>query len=272
MSASQLAEKMSVEELLQLALTKYRAEKASSAAMAAELNALKAQLQQHKTDHPSSEEELIRELDNDPEENTADYPEGPTGRLLRLCRVTEKNADFTPDIAAIQRCVAEGAEVMYVGPGSVDCPLLTRFIFSGQVDVVRVCLGTPAPINFSLGNIDGWTPLHVISIRSDKAPEVVGRLLNDIIDRLDRRVPGDVYDWGKRNKHGNDAISWAAHNGHLSTWWRTLVARGVTFYTQHAGGPITLTQKVERHDWEERMTEEERSHFNPLWGLYDPLQ
>eukprot|EP00796_Vickermania_ingenoplastis_P007529 gene7529-5309_t len=95
----------------------------------------------------------------------------------------------------------------------------------------------------------------------DSAPSRLSEESESEEEDLDKELAeiGDAVDWGCKTCGGDDFISWAAARGSLPAIWPLLVRRQVAFFTAHVG-PIRLTRRIKRSDWE-RFPESERVRF-----------
>eukprot|EP00796_Vickermania_ingenoplastis_P007069 gene7069-5007_t len=207
-----------------------------------------------------------------------------TARLIQFCWETSK-----PDIEGVKRCVEEGADILYHAP-KMRKPLLHLLVEVGAAELVKACLTSPHPIDFTTTDQNGFTPLQCVFI-DKRSAEDVHLMFTIFLDRLETH-PEDTMDWGKRNKSGYDLLTMAAHSGVLSVVWPLLKERQVPFFSQQAekeggdiptewtwrklimydeeqlpdqSGRICLRTKVCKADWN-ALTDEDRDTFS-IYGF-----
>lgn len=108
-----------------------------------------------------------------------------TGRLLVYCVWTK----WKTDPKEVYRCVQDGADVCFSSI-HMRMPLLQRLILLGDVEAVRACCSisfdanTPRMIDWTVGDVEGNTPLHAICFLPSHASDTVSRILTIVLDRL----------------------------------------------------------------------------------------
>lgn len=180
-----------------------------------------------------------------------------TSQLFKLA-----NEDF-PDVALVQKCVANGADICFHYPDSY-WPIIHRFIFAGNVECVAACLQTPHPIDFTCTDRYKCTPLHFICRNSldNKKSEV--EILKLVLDRLENRRETDIVNWGQENSVGMDFLHHAVFSERLSVVW-PIVKERLPYFKNHSY-PIPIHCKIYRSDWNQ-LTEDEQQQFDPLSGF-----
>lgn len=204
-----------------------------------------------------------------------------TGKLFQHCVTT----NWKPDPNCILRYVKEGANISFADV-HMRMPILHRLLFCGDVDCVRACLATSDPIDFTLGDVDGFTPFHAMCSLTQH-PETVAALINAILDRIQRTLPilfsasspfnpptestvADIVDWRREDNFGNNFFSLAAYHGNLSVVWKVMKDRGVLLCDEalsvEISGSIPLTMKISESDWG-LVSESDKRHFSLKNGL-----
>lgn len=213
-------------------------------------------------------------------------------------------------VAVIQRCVDDGADVMYScrtsipGKGrttndtvdeqlkSVEAsegsiPVLHRFIEYGFVDAVRACLTTPQSIDFTVAadyGADGnfasayqhfKTPLQLVcQLDSD---EKAVAILEVIIERLERtsfhaEIPLDVVEWGNENGDEDELfLNNAGLHHRLSLFWPVVKNRVPYFRERIGNGAIPIVDDVFSFDWAQ-LSSEDQACFELENGVLDPSE
>eukprot|EP00796_Vickermania_ingenoplastis_P001440 gene1440-836_t len=160
--------------------------------------------------------------------------------------------------AAIAQLVADGANVNFRAPDA-DFPLLALLVWRCKVRLLRLCLRSPNPIDFTAVDRSGLTPLHWIPSPASKTADQVATILNLFIDRLER-CDGDMVNWGQKSCNGMECISYAACYRHLAVWWSVVMRRRVAYYQVDGGRRLRITCPVWRADWD-RVPASDRSRF-----------
>eukprot|EP00796_Vickermania_ingenoplastis_P010372 gene10372-biopygen6828 len=154
-------------------------------------------------------------------------PQTSAATLQRLKELALLGADVMHAVSSATR--------WYWGP----VPILSYFIWKGPMEVVECLLQTSHPIDFTVGAMDGSTPLHWVtwpwSGSTNKTPEEVRRLLRLLLDRIEQHPQQDVADWGKKdNINGREPITSAAANGQLAPFVEVVFhERPVPYFTDH---------------------------------------
>lgn len=117
-----------------------------------------------------------------------------TGKLVASCEASH----WKVDPAVVYRWVQEGADVCF-SDIHMRMPLLHRLIVSGNVEAVRVCctmISRAATndcggaqhriIDWTVGDVEGNTPLHILCSLSCHDSEIVARILHIVLDRLQK--------------------------------------------------------------------------------------
>lgn len=113
-----------------------------------------------------------------------------TGRLLAYCVWTK----WKTDPQEVYRCVQDGADVCF-SLIHMRMPLLHRLILLGDVEVVRACCSItydaniPRVIDWTVGDVEGNTPLHALCSLPSHASDSVSRILTIVLDRLVEMSP-----------------------------------------------------------------------------------
>lgn len=176
-----------------------------------------------------------------------------TSRLWRLCEMGGWNLAEPEAVSVFEKCVKDGADVLFVRPG-MERPILFELLRCGGKKCVLAAVRTLPAFDYTTlcggSNADRtWSVLHCLA-RQDPAhpsfPDVLA-ILHAIIDHVALH-PASRIDWGLKDGEGNECISLAALWGWLSMWWAVVTARAVPYYVQHAGR-IEVTQPVRWADW-----------------------
>lgn len=146
------------------------------------------------------------------------------------------------DVSAL---VSDGAVVDYDRPPTGKA--IHRFAGQDADQCVIACLSTEHPINFSVPTgARGNTLMHsVLHIAFD---DRVVTVLQAVIERLNRKVEGDVVDWRRKNDDGLDVVSLAAAKGRLALVWPML--RAEVPYFRDRSNAYVLKAPVLAYDWE----------------------
>eukprot|EP00796_Vickermania_ingenoplastis_P001104 gene1104-biopygen904 len=174
-----------------------------------------------------------------------------------------------PDYDTIRRCLAAGADVMlkYGGDGM---PLLSYFFCYGSMEVMECLLQTPHPIDFTVEDKYGHTPLHFVTWpwfgSTKKTPEEVRRLLHLVLDHIEQHPQQDVADWGRKDSLGAEPISIAGRYGNFAPFVEVVFhERPVPYYTDHPG-KIQITKRPAHSDVN-RLPAADRKRFEFTIGI-----
>lgn len=151
--------------------------------------------------------------------------------------------DGQPNILAIQSCVNDGAKVSHEKP-NMKRTILHHFIFRDLVDCVEACMASRKPIDFTVRDVDGYTPLHLACLCEPQS------LASEMLGILSRRIlkfrAGDKVDLAQPDSQGRDVFSFAASRGILHVAWACL--RELP-QVMNLRARIPLTVWVAREDW-----------------------
>eukprot|EP00796_Vickermania_ingenoplastis_P002432 gene2432-1532_t len=78
---------------------------------------------------------------------------------------------------------------------------LMLFAMRGNAVAFRVCMETKSPINFSGNDSNDWEDSLLFTILKTRggSKEAVGEMIEGVVERLEKKVPGDHADWAQRN-------------------------------------------------------------------------
>eukprot|EP00796_Vickermania_ingenoplastis_P011396 gene11396-7901_t len=152
--------------------------------------------------------------------------------------------------AAVERCVADGANLSFVMPWSGES-LLHRLLSRSSVDCVQAALRTSAPLDFTIQDSQGRTPLHALTL-NDACGDTLQMVLERVRVRRHSTVPPhppDTVDWEVLDQQGLNFVSLAAKLGRFMPLWRVLQANADV---AHSGGGarVRLTAALPRRDRE----------------------
>lgn len=162
------------------------------------------------------------------------------------------------DMAAAQRYIARGADVCYLGSGR-PWPVLHNWMYNGDIMLVKACLESPNPIDFTVLDDYSGTPLHNIFYSLGKTADVVIELIKAVLHRL-RTHPDDRVDWGQGTKRGTDFLSLAASTLFLSVVYP--LVKHLPYYANRSE-PFPLRCHVSEKDWN-ALSSEDQDRLLPL--------
>lgn len=195
-----------------------------------------------------------------------------TATLCKLCweHQNYSRRDGQKYIAAVEQCVANEADILFVDP-LMRRSVLDWFVIVGDVQCVTACLRSPLPIDFTKCNMYGDGPLHLLFV-GGKGTDVALALLDCCITRLQsqNKAGADVVNWMQRNKNGHDFISLAAQYELLLPVWKRLQQRQVPPFFAGQGDVPTLfhiTCEVKQSEWDS-IPAEDKARFVLEEGTY----
>lgn len=169
-------------------------------------------------------------------------------------------ASWRPEAAVVQAYVQDGADVMFQGP-DMFLPLLHEFTRSSLVDCVAACLGTAAPLDFTI--LNRWNRTPLIHLLCDDCIITEGdavAMLQLFLRRWEAPAPAsrrkDVLDWLQEDRQGRNFLSCAASFSRLSLFWPML--RAIDFFSQNEH--LVITRPVQKEDWD-RIPRSDRHRF-----------
>lgn len=165
-------------------------------------------------------------------------------------------------IKTLREVIRNGADVCYQGP-DMKRPVLHTFIEKRLTECVEVCLETPHPIDFTITDGDGYTPLLLIARRSCYSTSKCVEILRLVLSRLERNPLKDKIDWGQKSKNGFDFVSIAADYQRLS---RLFPIVRLEPYFRDQKRPIPLSVRIYETDWED-LGPDRRRFFDPEKGI-----
>lgn len=205
-----------------------------------------------------------------------------TQRLLELC----EQSDWDPYPDAVAKCVAEGADVLYMTPGVgspvkrggvcggnasgsfhdtspsphysgegegeealLEYPIFHFLVQHGRASAVKACLQTQAPIDFTRCGDMEEAVVHLLCSVATRDEDTVS-MLKAILERLaSDRGKKDRIDWGQKSLGQDTFIGLAAENQQLSLVYP--LVRGVPYYAERraAGTPLAL-RMIWEWDWD----------------------
>lgn len=158
-------------------------------------------------------------------------------------RREQLKAFLNPEL--VKACVIDRGNFLFQG-GGLRRPILHEIMRRGDVQAVRIALNTDQPLDFTVQDSDGYTPLHWIFC-SGKTVD----LLHAILDRLQiTHKHWDRVDWRIQDNRGNDFLSLGAYYGSLAVVWEILKERRVRFFRKHSGR-LSIRRPVRVADWEQ---------------------
>lgn len=151
--------------------------------------------------------------------------------------------DGKPNLLAVQSCIKDGAKVSQEKP-NMKRTILHHFVFRDLVDCVEACMGSRKPIDFTVRDVDGCTPLHLACLCEPESLAL--QMLGTMATRLLKFRAGDKVDLAQPDYHGRDIFSFAASHGVLHIAWACL--KELPQVMNHHPR-IPLTTCVSREDW-----------------------
>lgn len=176
-----------------------------------------------------------------------------TAELFKLC------VNHPPDVDAIRRCVAAGARIQHKTISSVSP--VDILLVNCNVDCVAACMQTPRSVDFMLCD-HGWSILDLICIFSHDEEKARG-MLQVMVDRIAKNVPGDKVDWDQRDFYGHDFFSYAAEYDLLHVVW-PIVKKLPHFKAKKER--IDISRRVTFEDWE-KLSDEDQKRFHAEAGF-----
>lgn len=169
-----------------------------------------------------------------------------TKELVKRCRSSKRTS-----AGEWNRLIENGADVSVNGP-SMLMPVLSQLVIIPDIEGIRACMNSNLPLDFSLTDGHGNTPLHCIC-HENVSDLCAKEILSLFVLRLETH-PLDKCDWGIVNHHGDDFLSLVASRQLLSVLFPLL--KNVPFYADSVA-PLPITRKVWQWDWEQLSPEDQ---------------
>lgn len=168
-----------------------------------------------------------------------------TGKLFKECNKSN------PKLVYLDHYIAQGADPLIQIPsynGTMSMPLLYEVVFNGEERCCQSLLKCSRFINFNFQTNGGWTMFHCLCY-SRRTCDSISKILNDIIDRLDRHPDElSLLNWSIKDDSGRDFISSAVQMGLLTCIWNVLMARKISFFLEQSTTFIITSTNISNCD------------------------
>eukprot|EP00796_Vickermania_ingenoplastis_P012139 gene12139-8360_t len=179
--------------------------------------------------------------------------------MLQKRRANEAMVRGWTDVT--EKSVAEGADVMFKSTLAVGCPTLTRLVSEGQLEAALACLETRLPIDFTVTDSYGKTPLHAAAETLIASEAFSLTILRAIRQRLERHPGRDLIEWWQLDDDGKHFLDSAAAHQLLAAFWAEV--RGFAAVTGAAAGKegkepavVRLSTPTWQWDWNDMLVQD----------------
>lgn len=174
--------------------------------------------------------------------------------LKRLTQATLK---------AVEQCIEDGADVCYQSDDMSRSPAFHRFIEQREVKFIKACLQTRHPIDFTITDPEGFTPLLLLARKSCSSPSKSVEILRLVVRRLETHPLLDNVNWGQKSPNGYDFCNIAADYECLSAFWPIVKTQPFFAYRRE---PIELRVRIHAGDWTD-LGFDNKPFFDPVKGF-----